>query len=269
MTTRNPASLHELGALSAAPPAALAPYRGRRPLKLRFWLRLIRETFGARRVMPLITARMASERLHAVYGLQHIPCTGAFILAANHFSGRAALDTTAAALAALSQARPDAIAQMMVVIGQKRSPPKNRAQAVISRHALRLLDRLYGRWQANTLRIPLRNLDADPAGLREWRRRDQPAFVFPEGRASVPFNAIRPGAGRWLAALKRPVVPVAVWWMAGDGWTVRFGAPLEWTPHPDLRDLQLGLAMAALLPPTLASEWQPDLGRWRAAHELR
>lgn len=250
-------------------PSPLAPYTGRRPFKSRFWLCLIRETFGGRRVMPLIDARMASEQKCAVYGLDGIPREGAFILAANHYSGRAALDTVAAALAALSQARPDAVAQIMVIVGQNRKTPKNRVQAFIYRCVVGLLDAGYARWQAHIVRIPLKNPEPNPSGLRDWRRRDQPAFVFPEGRASVPFGSIRRGAGRWLAALDLPVVPVAVWWQDGAGWTVRFGAPLEWTRCRDLRDVQLGLAMAALLPPDLAASWQSDLARWRTAHEAR
>lgn len=249
--------------------SALGPYIGKRPFKPRFWLRLIRETFGARRVMPLVAARMASEQVYAVQGLDSIPREGAFILAANHYSGRAALDTVAEVLSALSQARPDAVEQMTIIVGQKRNTPKNRVQAFVYRIVVRLLDAGYSRWQTNIVRIPLKNPDPSPSGLRDWRRRDQPMFVFPEGRASVPFGSIRRGAGRWLAALDLPVVPVAVWWMEGEGWTVRFGSPLEWTPRPDLRDVQLGLAMAALLPPTLASAWQSDLARWRAAHESR
>lgn len=250
-------------------PLALSPYQGKRPFKPRFWLRLLRETFGRRRVMPLVAARMASEQLCAVYGLEQLPLDGAFILAANHYSGRAALDTVAAVLAALGQARPDAVEQITVIVGQNRKTPKNRVQAFIFRRAVRLLDAGYARWQANIVRIPLKNPDPNPSGLRDWRRRDQPAFVFPEGRASVPFGAIRRGAGRWLAAFDLPVVPVAVWWRDGEGWTVRFGTPLEWTPRADLRDVQLGLAMAALLPSALAESWQSDLARWRAAHDAR
>jgi hypothetical protein len=250
-------------------PSALSPYVGKRPFKPRFWLRLARETFGKRRVMPLVAARMASEQVCPVYGLDCVPREGAFILAVNHYSGRAALDTVAAVLAGLSQARPDAIEQITIIIGQRRNQPKNRVQAFVYRRVVRLLDALYGRWQAHIVRIPLKNPEPNPSGLRDWRRRDQPAFVFPEGRASVPFGSIRRGAGRWLAALGLPVVPVAVWWMEREGWTVRFGSPVEWTRRPDLRDVQLGLAMAALLPPDLAASWQADLARWRAAHDAR
>lgn len=253
----------------SAPASITSPYTGKRRFKPRFWLRLVRETPGARRLLPLVSARMASEQLFAVAGLENIPRDGAFILAANHYSGLAALDTVAAVLSALAAGRPDAVEQMTIIVGQKRSQPKNRVQAFTYRWAGRLLDALYGRWQAHIVRIPLKNPAPNPSGLRDWRRRNQPMFVFPEGLAGVPFGSIRRGAGRWLAALDAPVVPVAVWWMDGEGWTVRFGPPLEWTARPDLRDVQLGLAMAALLPPALASAWQSDLARWRAAHQAR
>jgi len=47
---------------------------------------------------------------------------------------------------------------------------------------------------------------------------------------------------------------------------VAFGAPLAWSSRRDLQDLQLGLAMAELLPAELAPAWSELLGRWQAAH---
>ena len=76
---------------------------------------------------------------------------------------------------------------------------------------------------------------------------------------------MRPGVGRWLRGLGVPAVPVAVWW-GGDRWNVAFGAPLVWSGRRDLLDLQLGLAMAELLPRELAPTWSGVLEQWRAAH---
>lgn len=250
-------------------PSALGPYLGPRPLKPRFWLRLALETAGRRRLQRLVAARMRSERLSAVDGLGCIPSGGAFVLAVNHFSGRPAFDTAGAVLSALARVRPDSVDQMTVIVGQKRIVPRSRAQAVTLRIVRGGLDRLFRRWHAHAVRIPLKNADPTPAGLREWRQRAKPVFVFPEGKAAVTFGSIRRGAGRWLASLGQPVVPVAVYWKRGEGWTVRFGPPLEWTHRPDLRDVQLGLSMAALLPTALAPGWQDDLARWRAAHQPR
>lgn len=76
---------------------------------------------------------------------------------------------------------------------------------------------------------------------------------------------MKAGVGPWLRGFEVPVVPVGVWWGA-TGWNVVFGAPLTWSSRRDLQDLQLGLAMAALLPAELASQWTDVLGRWQAAH---
>lgn len=256
-------------ARSADRTSALAPYIGRRSLKPRFWLCFAAQTLGRRSSSRVVRARAASEHLAGVEGLGNLPQSGEFILAANHFSGRAAYDTTAVALLAASLSRPDILDRITMVVGQHRMLVPSRLRSVIVRRMRRLIDWVFYRWRAHVLRIPLRNSDPSPLGLRDWRQRQQPVFVFPEGRAGLAFGKIRRGAGRWLAALDMPVVPVGVWWKHEDGWTVRFGAPIVWTHRLDLRDVQLGLEMAALLPEALAFDWQLDLARWRAAHHPR
>lgn len=253
----------------ASSTSPLAPYAGKRPLRARFWLRFAVETFGRRRVAALVRSRMVAERLYAVDGLECIPAAGVFVLAVNHFSGRPAFDTAAAVLLALGQARPDALDAMTIVVGQRRPNVKPGLRGWPVHAVRRALDSVFRRWQSHVVRIPLKNADPSPVGLRDWRARAAPAFVFPEGRAGLAFGGIRRGAGRWLAALGLPVVPVGVWWKYGEGWTVRFGEPLDWTRRVDLLDVQLGLAMATLLPEPLAAAWQPDLDRWRAAHHTR
>lgn len=245
---------------------AAGDYRGRRPFKGLFWLRFAYETLGPRRVRAVVAARLRTETVKASRALDLLP-EGAFILAVNHYSGRAAFDTAAAVLSALADARPDAVERMLIVVGKREYTRGNRFQRGVYRLSQWIVGHIFRRWRAHVLRIPLGNLQPDAAGLREWRIRNQPALVFPEGKAGLSFGAIRPGAGRWLAALNLPVVPVGVWWRQGEGWSIRFGAPLVWTHRRDLRDLQLGLAIAALLPEALASGWQADLYRWRAAHQ--
>jgi len=117
------------------------------------------------------------------------------------------------------------------------------------------------------LTIPLDNPRSSIALLRAWRHRvgRQPALVFPEGRARLRFGAMRPGSGRWLAALAVPTQPVAVWWQHGH-WQVRIGAAVQWSARADLHEEQLGPAIADLLPVELAQAWQHSLTRWRAAH---
>jgi hypothetical protein len=53
---------------------------------------------------------------------------------------------------------------------------------------------------------------------------------------------------------------------AQAGRRARFGTPIAWSARPDAYDLQLGLAMAALLPSALAPQWQDGLAAWRAVH---
>jgi len=42
---------------------------------------------------------------------------------------------------------------------------------------------------------------------------------------------------------------------------------MQWATRRELCDLQLGLAIAALMPASLAPGWQGLLERWRQAHE--
>jgi hypothetical protein len=129
----------------------------------------------------------------------------------------------------------------------------------------------FGRWRANVLRIRTGNGGVPGvAALRAWRKRAAtgPTLVFPEGVANRELGSMRAGVGRWLCGLDVPIVPVAVWWKS-DQWNVAFGAPLLWTPRRDLRDVQLGLAMAELLPRELAPAWSALLDDWREAHSGR
>lgn len=231
--------------------------RRRWRFKARFWLAFWRQTL----TMPSLT-RLAALRLHgesiAAVGLAHLPADGPFALAVNHFNGQPGLDVGAAVLNATARIRPDAVDAMLIVVGQRRG----RRRTLLRR----VLDGVYGRWSSHVIRIALRNDQPDIQGLRDWRRRNQPVFLFPEGRGQLTFGQVRTGAGRWISRGKMPVIPVAVWWSRDDGWQVRFGPALVWAARDDLRDAQLGLAISALLPPELAADWQAILARWRAIH---
>ena len=115
------------------------------------------------------------------------------------------------------------------------------------------------------VRVPLRNLTPSPVGLRDWAARGQPIFVFPEGKSRLRLGAVRSGAGRWLASLDAPTLPVGVWWVRGEGWHIRFGSTIRWPTKRYLQDTQLALKLADLLPSDLAPDWQADLARWREA----
>jgi 1-acyl-sn-glycerol-3-phosphate acyltransferase len=224
---------------------------------LGFWLRFAVETLTTRRLSKLVAVRIGAERHHiTVDGLEHLPKCENFVLAVNHYNGRATLDAAAAVLWAVCQVRADAIEQMLFVVGSRQRPQGTPW----------LVTHIYARWSQHMVRVQLCNAQPSVSGLREWRERDQPVFVFPEGRARLCLGRMRQGSGRWLSRLGRFVIPVGVWWTRETGWQVAFGKPIVWSERVELRDVQLGLAMASLLPAELASDWQVDLQRWREAH---
>lgn len=236
--------------------------------RTRFYGQLILQTLSGRSFPALIESRLGMARLHWIDGLPNLPPSGPFVLAANHYKGAHTYDVIAAVLASAALARRDALTDTFVVLGrgERRVPPVVRAG----------LDAFFARWSHHAHPIGWAR-DGDTAntlrGLRDWRRRQQPALVFPEGVARLMLGAVRKGTGRWLAAFNQPVIPVGVWWYAPNraraGWRVRFGTPIQWVARPDAYDLQLGLAMAALLPPALAPQWQGGIAAWRAAHAKR
>jgi 1-acyl-sn-glycerol-3-phosphate acyltransferase len=226
------------------------------------------ETVGRRRLGPVTRRRLAFMPPPQVEGLNVLPRTGVFVLAVNHGKGSRALDGIAAVLVAANRARPELANRYLLVAGQRRRDYRELPR--LGRLVRRLVVWTFRRWERNVMRIPLGNSRASISSLRQWRRRvrRQPTLVFPEGRGSRTFEAIRPGSGRWLATIGTPVLPVGVWWEAEHP-RVRFGAPIAWAARSDLHDAQLGLAIADLLPTAHAPAWEPALRRWRAAHDAR
>lgn len=234
---------------------SLDRYRGRRAEPIYFWLRTAIATLGHREITPLVHARLRGERIAQIAGLQHLPSSGAFTLAVNHYQGRGALDVAAAVLFAIAQCRPDAVRDIAFIVGQ--TPRKKNWLFSWAR------DWIFRRWAAHAIRIPLKNTTPSPLGLREWTGRNQSIFVFPEGKARLCFGALRDGAGRWLAVQALPTIPIGVWWVQGEGWHVQIGSAIQWPSKRPLHDMQLALKMAELLPPDLAPAWQNDLACWR------
>lgn len=245
--------------------ASLTQYTRKRPhFSFRFWCTFLIQTLGGRHITPLVRARLPQEQ-RCVHGLEHIPANGHFVLAVNHYNGRVTLDVVAAVLQSLAQVRPDALEELLLIVG--RSVRKRSGLALL---AERLIRWVFRRWSTHLVRVALNNPQPSIEGLRAWRQRRQPVFVFPEGRGSLTFGQVRSGAAQWLSLFACPVLPVAVYWQHdphGERWHVHFGKPLTWSHRSELRDAQLGLAIAALLPPDLASDWQHDLTRWRNAHK--
>jgi 1-acyl-sn-glycerol-3-phosphate acyltransferase len=243
--------------------SAAKPCIRRRRVRLAiFWLVFMWETLGHRHVLPLV--RMRIGPLH-VDGLEHVLRGGSFVLAVNHYGEQRALDIIAAVLAAANLQRPDLANRYLLVAGSRGA--KRRAPSPLAHLMQRLLHLVYGRWAKHVLLISLGNERASASSLRRWRAcaGEQPSLVFPEGRRRAAFGAVRPGAGRWLASLGVPTLPVGAW-RQGCAWHVHFGAPVSWSRREELRDKQLGLAIAALLPSELAPAWTPYLEAWREAH---
>jgi 1-acyl-sn-glycerol-3-phosphate acyltransferase len=229
-----------------------------------FWCGVARETLLGRR-FSLVLQRRRGRRTIETTGAHHIPRAGGLVFCVNHYHAGLTLDVIGATLLAADRTRARTSEECAIVVGNRvRANPSTK-----SRFLRGIAARFFRCWSANVLRVRTQTSDS-PIGiaeLREWRIRttSAPTLVFPEGVANGELGGMRGGVGRWLRGLRVPVIPVGVWW-AADRWNVAFGAPLVWSQRRDLLDLQLGLAMAELLPAELAPTWTETLARWRAAH---
>ena len=233
---------------------------------LSFGALFIAETFTGRKLSRLMQCQIGKPEVE-VCGEENVPNNGAFTLAVNHFKNGQSLAVVSAVIASASKKRPELKDNYLLVVGQRVSA-RAAAHPFLSAVSRRIARWIRDRWAKNLLQIPIGNDRPSIDYLRHWRRRvrHQPCILFPEGKADMQFDAVRDGCGRWLASFDVPTIPVGVWWR-DDEWHVRFGKSIEWTRRSELRDLQLGLSIASLLPVEIASDWQEDLTRWRAAHE--
>jgi hypothetical protein len=233
-----------------------------------FWTGFATETLLSHNLSRLVTLRLSRGPHLDVVGINHLPQNGVFMLAVNHFEGHLTLDNIAAVLAATKLKRPDLQNEFFIVTGEGTRTPTNGISRLIVNILRFLIDRIYQQWRRHVIRIAADSQPSSVKSLREWRNRanQQPGLVFPEGAARLQFGAVRPNAGRWLGTLPIPIVPVGVWWYK-EKWHINFGRPIKWSQRSDLHDLQLGLAIAQLLPIDLAIYWQEDLQRWHLAHQ--
>lgn len=238
---------------------------------VRFWVAAIVETLGARRFARVLEARLADRAL-AVTGDEHVPRAGAFVLAVNHYHAGLTLDVIAATLRAASAVRPRIDDECAVVTGHRIPLQSARTPGRFVRAMRWLAGKFFARWSANVVRIRIGGAAGvfGLAGMRAWQTRAKagPTLVFPEGVAQGDLVTMREGVGAWLASFGVPVIPVGVCWCDGR-WRVEIGAPMQWAKRRDLRDVQLGMAIAALLPEELAPAWGEMLARHRAVHSAR
>ncbi len=219
------------------------------PVTFSFWLQLLWLSLTRKRLSKAVEAAESFIQDCRVSEHHNLPAAGSFVLACNHYLPSTVLRTLSAALVGVSMVRPEVVDQVMIVAGSD----NNRKRRFHQRIAKFLMDFIYRKWTKNLVVIPLGNGTISLSALREWRRRAalQPVFVFPEGHAAKHFRQVRPGAGRWLRGLGVPVIPIAVWHQ-DRCWHVRFGPAVNWSGNDDM---QLGLAIAKLLPAELAPEW--------------
>ncbi len=220
----------------------------------------------ARRPFAWLFARLRRPSpVGSVVGLEHVPESAGFVLALNHLSDGASGAVVIAALDAIREAKPTVIERVMMV-GGRREPTRTGRLARWSRAVgARFAQWFIARWREHFTVIAMAGARADLGALRAWKRvaNERVSVVFPEGIAGVELRAMRPGVGLWLSSFEVCTIPCAVWFDAGR-WNVRFGPPLDWSPRRHVRDAQLGLALASLLPESLQGRWSEDLARVRS-----
>ncbi len=232
--------------------------------KLRFWLAVLWATFTSRRVSEILRLQGRTYAPCRASGMEHLPDSGPFTLAVNHYIPSTLMRILTAVLQAVQVARPDACDQMQIVAGRR--PGKSRAWFLV-RWFQSIVRFVLGRWSHNLISIDMDGEGKTIRGLRDWltRARTQPVLVLPEGQARSRLGALRPGVGKLVRSCGTPVIPVAVWFDEDQRiWQVRFGPPVKWSSSAKIEDLQLGIAMARLLPADLARDWQPILDRLEA-----
>jgi hypothetical protein len=213
-----------------------------------------------RRPVAWLFPRLRRQAPVEASGLDALTPGAPFVLALNHLRDGASGAVVIAALDAIARIDAAAIGRVFMV-GGRRTPARS---TWLTRRGAAFARWFVGRWRAHLTVIAMEGARTDWGALRAWREvaGERVSVVFPEGIAGDVLGAMRPGVGRWLAALPVATVPCAVWFDGGR-WQVRFGAPLAWSPRPSVRDAQLGLALAALLPEPLQGDWRDDLARWR------
>ncbi|MFO0554010.1 MAG: hypothetical protein U0271_36860 [Polyangiaceae bacterium] len=227
-----------------------------------FWFAFLYETATKRRLRVLVRGRLRGARV-VVRGLDSVPRSGSFVIAVNHYKNSTTLHVIASVFAGLADARPEVLDHAVIVAGRRVPPRISRIAGAVRR----LVALVVERWDRHLIHIPLGDTALDLGALRAFRDRatKHPTLVFPEGKTNAEFGEVRVGAGRFLALMPVPTVPVGVFEDNGV-WVVSFGPPMTWSRRRELSDVQLGMAIAALLPKAVAPEWQRLLGDWRSAH---
>jgi len=224
------------------------------------WVPAILATLGSRRPSRFTAMWQWFNRL-SCEGLDNIPAQGPFILALNHIKGPGSVVTLiGAALAAVSQRRPDALDQVQAIVGFREPRTPRKAPGRLLGAAWQWIK---GRWSANLLHIPMARGGHSASGLLQWRKSaaQRPTVVFVEGIARPLLGPVRERSGAWLSSLSAPTLPVGIWWQDGR-WQVRIGEPIRWSGRRELRDVQLGYRMAQLLPePLVDPHWRELLAR--------
>lgn len=239
----------------------------RRVTFLKDWWPALRATCGSPKVSRFVELWKAAHSDSKVHhdGLANLPADGPFILAVNHVQGVGPVPTLlGAVLAALSQGRPSAVDEILVLAGMRN---RKDAGGLVRRLARSIWGWVKQRWSKHIIEIPMAAEKQSPKLLLNWRKAasEKPSLLFPEGIARPLFGPVREGCGNWLQFMKVPVIPVAVWWQE-NGWHIRLGPPITWAAKTELHDLQLGFAIAEMLPEQMVDQqWRNLLQRRKQA----
>lgn len=236
---------------------------------LKFWGGFFYETLTSRDLLRLVDLRLNQTQVQIVEGSENIVTNQTFVLAVNHYGEQMTFDVIAALFAAIHVIRPEILNRWLIVVGQRQpNYQKGKIKESIIQYIRNLVAIFYKRWDNHVIRIPLDNELPSIKSLRAWRKRCllQPMVVFPEGKVDLEFDAVRPGTGKWLSSLNVPIIPVGIWYHQTQ-WYIRLGHAINWSTEIELRDIQLNLCIASLLPTVLVEVWHDDLRQWKLSHE--
>lgn len=226
-----------------------------------WWPAIAGTLFGAQKLSRFVALWAAGNDPVVVEGEPELPQGSPFVLAANHVSGVGHITSmVAAVLKGLGDAHGSIVDEVAVVAGTRLAP---RPGGILQRGWRNIWTWAKARWSYNLIETQMLGEQASAQLMLKWRRKAarQPTLLFPEGVPRPLYGPVRPGSGNWLQSMKQPVLPVAVWWHGG-AWHVRFGKAIRWSEKSELHDLQLGLAIADLMPRQMLSrEWLSYLER--------
>ena len=100
--------------------ASLNNHNSAAPLGWLFWLNFVFRTLLHRSVSAVIRGAKSAIGAYTCEGLENIPEEGSFVLAVNHYKNRTTLRVASVVLDAVGEVRPDAVDDLLMVIGRRK-----------------------------------------------------------------------------------------------------------------------------------------------------